>query len=616
MYTGHNQDSNTWYRIYDPAGPDWTPEALFDWSTQPAGTDFKTTYSNPNNMTAENRTYNFARSNGGGSPNSMLSTNFGTNWFYGGELTTNNIPGYVQGYFKYWGNGVDRIDFICTEAHPRDFNTSIYHGFVSNGMSFNTFGTLKDSDIFDKAAIPTPQSFTPVFTAGTVLPPGQTNYRCWDDDVCRYADGSIECIITSRINDNTQGNDTAINPDHAFFFCRFDPVSGTWTPTYLCQAGYKLYSSEADYVGLGCLSPDDPNTIYISTAFDPRAVRAGVTDTNLLASTVHEIWRGITTNHGASFQWTPVTQKSSRDNFRPIVPAWDSSHTLLLWFRGTYTSAQIVDAVVEGIVENRSEVVGLKNYADALGPKAVTTLANGSPLVTGSGVGQWHLQPVGNAGSLLSSADAVAEHAPALLTQVTLLQDATYDVWVNFWGNPATNASGDWRVLAGLSTNTMQVYRARMCKTVDPTDYTIGTGLVLTNAGTNFLYQAYVGRVVATNTTLSVFVDDYAYTAGATNLSGATNRTWYDGISYAKVDLFQITSVAYKPGGSSVTITWNSPRPGTTLTPPSYTLEKKNSLNASAWATVATGIPSGGFTTTNTDLSATGAAAFYRVTWP
>jgi hypothetical protein len=34
-----------------------------------------------------------------------------------------------------------------------------------------------------------------------------------------------------------------------------------------------MYSAEGDYVGLGCLSPDDPNTIYLSTAFDPRAVQ-------------------------------------------------------------------------------------------------------------------------------------------------------------------------------------------------------------------------------------------------------------------------------------------------------------------------------------------------------
>ena len=322
LYTGHNADSNTWYRIYDPFSDSWSAETNFNWSTQPGGDNFATTYSNPNNMTAEGRTYDFARSNGGGSPNSLVSTNFGTNFSYGGELTTNSIPGYVQGYFKYWGNGVDRIDFICTEAHPRDYDTSMYHGYISNAMSFNSFGVLKDTNILDKLTIPHPQDFTPIFMAGTVLPPGQTNYRCWNDDICRYPDGTIECIIAARINDNTQGNDANISPDHAFFFCRFDGTN--WTPTYLCQAGYKLYSSEADYVGLGCLNPNDPNTIYLSTKFDPRAVQPGVKDTNQPYTTVHEIWKGVTTNHGASFAWSPITQNSVRENFRPIMPLWDN----------------------------------------------------------------------------------------------------------------------------------------------------------------------------------------------------------------------------------------------------------------------------------------------------
>jgi hypothetical protein len=112
------------------------------------------------------------------------------------------------------------------------------------------------------------------------MPPGMTNYRCWDDNVQHYDDGTIECIISARINQfiHPPGCPDTEDPDHAFFFCRYDGTK--WTPTYLCQAGYKLYSAEADYVGLGCLSPNDPNTIFISTRYDPRAVQPGVTNTN------------------------------------------------------------------------------------------------------------------------------------------------------------------------------------------------------------------------------------------------------------------------------------------------------------------------------------------------
>ena len=134
--------------------------------------------------------------------------------------------------------------------------------------------------------------------------------------------------------------------------------------------------------------------------------------------------------------------------------------------------------------------------------------------------------------------------------------------------------------------------------------------------GSNYLYQAYIGRVTTTNTTLSVFVDDYSYPAASTNLGNNTTRTWYDGISFAKVDPLQITGFSYDAGGTSAIVTWNSPRPGTTLTPPSYTLQKKQLLTDPTWTTVATEIPSGGWSTTNVDNTATGDSAFYRVTWP
>ena len=612
LYTGHNQDSNTWYRTYDPLSDSWSTETNYDWGTQPGGTDFRTTYSNPFNMPAEGRTYNFARSNGGGSPNSIISTDYGTNWSYGGELTTNAIPGYVQGYFKYWGNGTDRIDFICTEAHPRDYDTSMYHGFVSNGMSFNSLGVIKDTNILDKIAIPHPQDFTPVFLAGTVMPPGQTNYRCWNDGVCRYPGGAIECIITARINDNTQGNDANINPDHAFFFCRFDGTN--WSSTYLCQAGYKLYSSEADYVGLGCVNPNDPNTIYLSTKFDPRAVKPGVTDTNQAYTSVHEIWKGVTTNHGATFAWSPITQNSIRENFRPVMPLWDNTDSVLLWFRGTYTSAQIVDGAVLGIVEHRTEVVGQMHYVDATTNN--TFLTNGAPLVLNPAANQWHLQTgVGNGGTIFSSADSIAENATNLMTIVTLPAPGTYDLWVNFWGNPAA----DWRVAAGLTPTTMQVYRSEKCQQVQA--WTEDTPLVLTNTSpaSNYLYQAYVGRVdVSSNLTVNLLVDDWPYVTGNTNLVGNTCRTWFDGVSYAKVEPFQIKQV-YQSGASAVTLVWNSPPPELSLTTPTYTVQKTSSLTPPiSWTTLASGIPatSKAYTTTNVDSAASGNAAFYRVTWP
>lgn len=621
QWTGHNANFLSYFRIFD--GNAWGPQTDFDWTTVGASSSGETaSYSNPHYLSGENRAYTFVRAMDNRSPWMLTSTNYGDIWAFYGKLvrpSTNFNVGYNPGYFRYSDNGKDRIDFICTEAHPRDYLTSIYHGYISNGMSFKTAGTVVDSDLTNtnNNNVPFSSNFTPVFTNGTVLPPGQTNYRCWNDDVQRFADGTIECIISARINQSASAGypDTGVNPNHAFFFCRYDGTN--WTPTYLCQAGYKLYSDEGDYVGLGCLSPNDPNTIYISTQYDPRAVQPGVTDTNLQYSTNREIWKGVTTNGGASFTWTPITQKSFRDNLRPIVPQWTKNDTALIWFRGSYATAQSYDEAPVGIIEHRSEVVGQMHYVDATaGNGGNTTLTNGSALVLSSGANQWHSQTgVGNGGTVLSSADSTAEDATNIMTQLTTPGSGTYDVWVDFWGNPAA----DWRINAGLALDNMQTYRSEKCEQVQPAAQDTSLVLINNSPAVNLLYQAYVGRVVISNNlTIKVFIDDNSIATGGngTTRAGNTARTWYDGISYAKVEPFQIESVSVAPDNSSVTLTWNSPPPQFALTTPSYTVQKKNSISDANWTTIAAGISSGGYTTTNVDVSVMGNSAFYRVTWP
>ncbi len=614
QWTGHNQNYFSYFSIFD--GTSWSPYFTFDWQTLGATSSEMASYSNPHYLSAEGRTYTFVRSLDIKSMNILVSTNYGDTWTYYGKLNR-SYPGsgYNPGYYKFCDNGEDRIDFICTESHPRDTLTSIYHGYISNGMSFKTDGTVVDSNLDDTNA-PLSSDFQLVFSNGTVMPPGMTNYRCWDDDVQRYADGTIECIISARINQSAHigGYPDQENPNHAFFFCRCDGTK--WTPTYLCQAGYKLYSAEADYVGLGCLSPNDPNTIYISTQWDPRAVQPGITDTNSQYSTAHEIWKGVTTDHGATFTWTPITQNSVRDNLRPIVPLWDGNDTALIWFRGSYHTAQIYDEAPVGIVEHRSEIARQMHYVDATaGVGGNTTLTNGTPLILSASANQWHLQTgVGNGGTVLSSADVAGEDASSIMTEVSARDSGTYDVWVNFWGNPAA----DWRIYAGLAPGTMQTYRSEKCEQVQPA--TEDTTLVLSNSGpaVNYLYQAYVGRMVLSNDlVIKVLIDDNSIATGGKGISrvGDTARTWYDGISYARVSPFQIQNV-YPAGPTSVALVWNSLPPQFSLTTPTYSVQKKNSLTDPDWITVATRIPSSGYTTTNIDHSATGSSAFFRVTWP
>jgi hypothetical protein len=520
FYAAHNQETSSYFRICD-AGV-WGTEYEFDWNAErPGGVNYNTTYSNLYYLSNEGRMYNFARGHDGGSPNFMYSDDGGDNWTYGGQLARSNIGGYSRGYYKYWGNGFDRIDFICTETHPRNYNTSIYHGYIQNGNVYNSFETEIDTSIYDTLFIPTTDNFTTVFAANTVLN-SYTMTHCWNMDVQRYGDGTIVTIISARTDNNPD------DPNHCFIYCRFDGSS--WESTYLVNAGKKMYDSEQDYVGLAAIHPNNPNIIYLSTPYDPRD------DSTFLG--VREIFKGVTADSGVTWNWTPITQNSVRDNFRPIIPMWDEDNMTLLWWRGTYDAAQHYDAAVVGIIERASDTTVLMSYIDA--DMSNTFLADGSPLIAtgpdpdrGPTDDQWHWRSTyGNGGYVLTSAEIDGEDAPVIKTRMTAIQNGDYDIWVNFWANPEE----DWRVKAGLVPDSMQIFRQMACKQVMDGDH--DTPLVLTGGGNTFLYQAYLGRVqIEADDTLEVFVDDEAILTGtASTPVGGICRTWYDGISFAQLN--------------------------------------------------------------------------------
>ena len=345
-YTKHNSDRISYYRVstnpHDASN--WDAEQVFDWGTTP-GSDFNVTYSNLFYLAAEKRTYNFARANNR-SPNMMVSDNFGESWTYGGKLlSTHADVGYVNGYIKYASNGGDRIDFIATEHHPRDFNNSIYHGYIQGGKMYRSDGTLVDADIFDNTAH-NQTELTKVFAADPE-DGNQTYTRAWTIDLQVDNDDHPYAIFTTRANDRPVN--TAGYNDHRFWYARYD--GKRWHVHQLAKAGARLYRSEQDYTGLVALDPHDPKTVYLSSPIDPR---------NEAILEVHEIFRGVTADEGSSWSWSPITFNSRMDNLRPIVPVWDGDHTALVWMRGTYRSMHDYDLDIVGLTTS-GPLVGCRN---------------------------------------------------------------------------------------------------------------------------------------------------------------------------------------------------------------------------------------------------------------
>jgi len=514
-YTTHNAgpalDSYSRFRISTNAHDSsaWGSEQTFNWNTAASGFTTNSAYTNLFHLSAENRTYNFVRAVNK-DPSMLTSTDQGATWSYAGPLLQRpQLNGsYNNGYFKYASNNVDKIWFVGTEHHPRDYNTSIYAGYIQNGKMYKSDGTLVDGDIFSSPTLKQ-EDLTLVVAANTTFA-GVSMKRFWTMDLHVDATGKPYTVFNGRANDNEN--------DHRFFYARFD--GSQWQVNYLAKAGAKLYNSEQDYTGLVAIHPNDPNTLYMSTSVDP------ATNTALAK---HEIYKGITGNGGQTWAWTALTKNSTVDNLRPTIASWDASSTALTWFRGTMTTSQSYDFAVVGIVDQNVESVGLVHYVDA--SMANTTRADGLPLsVTGPSAnkgaadGLWHWRSgVGNGGSVLASGELDIEDAPTLKTTLTGLSEGTHDVFAFFWANP----SEDWRIRAGLSLDDMQVSRAAFSQQAELVHF---DGPITISDTTVALYRAYLGRVqVVAGQSVDVFIDD------AVGSSGGTRRTWYDGLGYAAV---------------------------------------------------------------------------------
>lgn len=337
MYTAHNRDKLSRYRISTQPhdATSWEDERAFDWHD--IGSDFRVTYSNLVYLSAEDRVYDFARADGR-SPNVLMSEDQGTTWSYGGAIARSGNVGYVNGYFKYASDGVDRVDFIGTEHHPRDYDTSVYHGYLRGGQLHGSGDEILDTDLLDDAPL-APSDFTTVFAADTKLN-GEAMTHVWISDLRQDRDGNPRAILTARAHDEPENTNF---DDHRFLYARFDGAQ--WVVHPIAKAGPPLFSTETDYTGLGTMDPTDPDTIYISTPIDPRD---GMTTT-----LAHEIYKGMTHDGGASWSWTPITERSTHHNIRPVVPQWDDHHTAILWLRGKMRRSQDYHMAVVGIIEER-----------------------------------------------------------------------------------------------------------------------------------------------------------------------------------------------------------------------------------------------------------------------
>ncbi|HEY7087109.1 MAG TPA: dockerin type I domain-containing protein [Tepidisphaeraceae bacterium] len=543
MYSNHGNtamgDYLSRYRIstnpHDSSS--WTAEQTFNWQTVTGwnlapNANNRVSYHNLFYLSADNggagRLYDFSRGTHQ-SANSLVFNQATNTWSWGGQLTQSSTGGYSTGYLKYASNGVDKIYFMSTETHPRNYNNNLWAGYISDGKTYKLDGTLVDSNTFDNVdtggAVPDITSFTNVqLSDGNTLANPNANpnannpgtHRFWTVDLGLDGGGNPFGLYLGRHDTGVTnpGSVPSTPVDHRLFYTRWDGTS--WHNYEIARMGDRLYrgtdKSEEDYTGLGAVVPGDPNTLYISTPIDPRD-SSGATVTPW-----YEIYKGVTSDGGADWNWTAITSNSSMDNLRPIVPQWNSNNRAVLWFRGTYTTAQNTDAAVVGMLDRSDQHAGKVHYVDAT--------MGGNTTTAGGGSGAWSNQAGGNGGSLLASASGTGAAAATLKTSVSDLADGAYDIFAYFWADQ----TNDWRILAGPTAANLQLVRRNGSSQAEASQFdAAGIGTTSNGSGA-FLYRTYIGRSVVTGgNAVNVFIDDFNPTANT--------RSWFDGIGYALVSI-------------------------------------------------------------------------------
>jgi hypothetical protein len=193
--------------------------------------------------------------------------------------------------------------------------------------------------------------------------------------------------------------------------------------------------------------------------------------------------------------------------------------------------------------------------------------------------------------------------------------NVNYLVWMNVENyNTQAHDNGD----GTTNTINMPVYSVYLQKQGDPNRTLLFSGF----HGDRDFVGLVSGANVATPYLDKVFCDIGTESVAAST-AGAyfeTNMITVDDIYLSKNGanatiprLFDLTSVVRGPSG--VTLTWDSL--GSMWQVNTYAVQRKLSLNDPSWTTVASGIPSGGTTTSYTDTTV-GASekAFYRIVWP
>jgi hypothetical protein len=321
-YAKHGSENRFYYRLS-------TDDSLLAWSAEQTFTpssSTRLTYSNLFLLPAENnRIYDFYRGlDDSYKPSFAYSDDAGQTWTSGNIVI--NVPSTQKHrpYVRYATDGSAAIHLLYTEAHPRDFDNSLYHVYYEAGQLHESDGTVLHTL---SEGLTSPDEGTRIFQ-------GNSDNVAWGVDM--ILDDAQRPVAVYSVQVGSAGLPTGQGGDDIRYrYARWE--GSAWQDHALAHGGSKLYSGEDDYSGLAAIDPSDPNVVFISTDADPSSGEPLISVSDGVRH--HEIFRGTTGDGGQTWQWTAVTKDSAFDNLRPIVPAPSAGgRHALVWLRGTYSS--------------------------------------------------------------------------------------------------------------------------------------------------------------------------------------------------------------------------------------------------------------------------------------
>src|SRR5262249_25968923 len=199
------------------------------------------TYSNPFRM-PNGRIYNFFRGVNH-DPNYMYSDDEGATWKYGGRWLYGRT-GYSP-YLKYASDGKGTVHFVTTEDHPRNFDNSLYHGYLRDGMLYQSDGKVVGPlNTTTEAKIAT-WDFTKVFQ-------GTPDNVAWMVDIRLDKDDRPYVLFSTQVDGRGLPRGQG-GLDLRYHYARWD--GRAWQEQEIAHAGTRLYPGADDSSGLGAVEP-------------------------------------------------------------------------------------------------------------------------------------------------------------------------------------------------------------------------------------------------------------------------------------------------------------------------------------------------------------------------